>query len=172
MDVNGWDNSASLAITKGFVFFKVKVPLISCWIKYRWTGSYSSYLSNRPKTNMRWSESTFKMIHQSAPTQTPRYSVGVPYVFQNRPISSWQGFNKVLETFQREVSPCLLKSITQLLQICQQDIYDRTAWKKLILLHEVLCLHIINAAGLKPLEQSWNDVWYAIIFTKYACDKW
>ncbi len=47
-----------------------------------------------------------------------------PFCLQNRLISSWHRFNKVLETFFRYFGPYWDDSITQLLQICQLHIHD------------------------------------------------
>ncbi len=47
-----------------------------------------------------------------------------PFCLQNCLNSSWHRFNKVLETFLRDFGPYWHDSITQLLQICRQHIYD------------------------------------------------
>ncbi len=57
-----------------------------------------------------------------------RYTLLVPgwasFCLQNWLNSSWHRFNKVLETFLRDLAPYCHDSITQLLQICRLHIHD------------------------------------------------
>ena len=83
--------------------------------------------------------------------------------FQNRPISSWQGFNEVLETLQREPSPCSLKSITLLLQFYQQDFQARNNLNTPPPAQPPLGVLFISSpekmwvAGFKSPKQSWDE---------------
>lgn len=108
------------------------VPLLNCCIKYQRTGPQSRNLSHRLTSDRRATKSPrLKCNNSLICTCTDTLLQGGSLVcFQNRPISSWQGFNKALETFQ--FSPCLLKkSITQRLQFYQQDFQPENNLKNL-----------------------------------------
>lgn len=164
-NVNRLNNSATLTITKSLVFFADI-----------WKSSASDIVGQGHavviwaigcKSDTRGSESKFKMIHQSAPTQTPRYRVGVPYVSTTGQFPHGRDSTRCWKAFRGKWAHAYWRASLSSCRFVSRMSMTKQSEEKL---NKVLCFQSMTAAGLQP-PQFWDYVWYAIMYNQYACDK-